>query len=101
MKPPTSVRCAHTHMHRGNRLLSKMTNGHFATAIKNMQAKSREREVKWKEGENGCQGASNETEDRKEAVKVKARETQGVNAELRALTDIPAHTAIKGIVWTI
>lgn len=72
-----------------------MTNGHSATAIKNMQAKRRESEVKWEEGENGRQGGSNETEEGKEGVNVKEREAQGVNTEPRALTDIPSCIAMK------
>ncbi len=60
-----------------------------------MQGERRESEVKWKEGENGRQGGSNETEDRKEVVKVKKREAQGVNRELRLLTDILSCTARK------
>ncbi len=44
-----------------------------------MQVKRRGSEAKWKEGVNGRQGGSNETEERKEAVKVKEREVKGVN----------------------
>lgn len=56
-KLPTS-QCTHKQTHKGRRLPSTMTNGHFTTAIKICRGK---RKVKWKEGENGHQGGSNKT----------------------------------------
>lgn len=55
----------------------------------------RESEIKWKERANGRQGGNNKTEEGKEAVNIKEREGQGVNAGLRALTDITSYTAMK------